>query len=369
MLSNSQWKKPVLILALTTVLLAMLVVIGVQWAENQQRLAAIDSSTSAAEAGVVRPADIAEVVDKTAPSVVKIETVVKSTINYDPFLNDPFFRKFFGDQLPDSSRTEVKTGLGSGFIASEDGYIITNHHVIEGADEINVVLSTNKTYPAELIASDEELDLAVIKIDADEKLQSLTFGDSDDTRVGDWVIAIGNPYGLDHTVTVGVISAKGRPVTIEDQRFQNLLQTDASINPGNSGGPLIDLNGQVIGVNTAINADAQGIGFAIPSSTVVSVYNQLITNGKVEHPYIGVSILPTEDENGIIVAGVAEGSPAQQAGLIRGDIILEFNNQTISDPQQLVDAVAQTQPGDKVVVSISRGGETQNIDIIIGSKS
>ncbi len=362
------WKKPTVITA-GLLLLAVVALVGWEWTYPQQHTVSINDTPALAEAGVIRPADIADVVEKVAPSVVKIETVVKSTVYYDnPFLNDPFFREFFGDQLPRSS-TQVRTGLGSGFIVSEEGYIVTNEHVIEGATEINVVLSTNKTYPAQLVAADEKLDLAVIKIDAKEKLPALEFGNSDKVRVGDWVIAIGNPYGLDHTVTVGVISAKGRPVTIENRRFQNLLQTDASINPGNSGGPLIDLNGRVIGVNTAVNASAQGIGFAIPSSTAASVYNQLVTKGSVDHPYLGVSIQATQDNKGVLVAGVEKGSAADKAGIITGDVILKFNNKSLSTPQDLMDAVAATQPGDKVPVYISRGGKTQNIDIIMGSKS
>jgi len=241
--------------------------------------------------------------------------------------------------------------------------------VIEGASQIKVTLSSNKTYAAKVVGADHDLDLAVLKIEPNEKLPILKLGDSDAIEVGDWVIAIGNPYGLDHTVTVGVISAKGRPVNIEDKRFRNLLQTDASINPGNSGGPLINLDGEVVGVNTAVNAKAQGIGFAIPASTVASVYNQIVTKGSVSHPYIGVSIQPTQDQNGVMVTGVVPGSPAQEAGIVPGDVITQFNGKNVADPQDLPDAVAQTQPGQKVSVVVNRGGQSKEIEIIIGDKS
>lgn len=360
-------RKPSILFVAKAVLLVMLVVIGTHWSINQQHLISIGDNTAAAEAGVVRPADISSVVDKTAPAVVKIETVIQSRVQLDPMLNDPFFRQFFGAQ--EMPQTQTQTGLGSGFIVSEDGYIVTNNHVIEGANQIKVTLSNNKTYSAKVIGADSELDLAVLKINPQGKLPTLTFGSSDGIRVGDWVIAIGNPYGLDHTVTVGVISAKGRPVSIENRKFRNLLQTDASINPGNSGGPLINLNGQVVGVNTAVNASAQGIGFAIPSSTVASVYNQLITKGSVSHPYIGVSIQPAGDQQGALVAGVVPSGPADEAGLKTGDIIVKFNGQEITDTQSLLDAVAETQVGQNTTINVVRSGQSKEIKIIIGDKS
>ncbi|AEF95082.1 HtrA2 peptidase [Desulfotomaculum nigrificans CO-1-SRB] len=360
---NSRWGKPAAVFLAKTVVMVLLLAVGIHWSTTQQHLLSIGDKPAMAEQGIIRPANIADVVKQTAPAVVKIETVVEST---NPYLSDPFFRQFFRSQgIP---LTRVQQGLGSGFIVSPDGYILTNNHVIEGASQIKVTLSTNKTYMARVIGADHDLDLAVLKIDA-QGLPTLKLGNSDNIEVGDWVIAIGNPYGLDHTVTVGVISAKGRPVTIDDKKFRNLLQTDASINPGNSGGPLINLNGEVVGVNTAVNAEAQGIGFAIPSSTVVSVYNQLITKGTVSHPYIGVSVQPTQDARGIMVAGVVPGSPAQNTGLKPGDIIMQFNGKNMTDPQDLLDAVAETKPGQKVPMVVVRAGQTMSVNIIIGDKS
>ncbi len=359
--------KPLFVLLTKSLLMILLVVVGLHWSSSQQHFISIGDKPAMAEQGFIRPANISAVVKQTAPAVVKIETVVQSEVEMDPFLNDPFFRQFFGIQgVP---RTQVQTGMGSGFIVSEDGYIVTNYHVIEGASQIQVTLATNKQYRARVVGADQELDLAVLKINPEGKLPTLKFGSSDRIEVGDWVIAIGNPYGLDHTVTVGVISAKGRPVNIGDRRFRNLLQTDASINPGNSGGPLLNLNGEVVGVNTAVNAKAQGIGFAIPSSTVASVYNQLITKGTVAHPYIGVNIQPSQDQRGVVVSGVAPDSPAMTVGLKPGDIILQFNGKTLTTPQELIDAVDQTQPGQKVTLVVVRAGQSKEVQVIIGDKS
>jgi serine protease Do len=220
---------------------------------------------------------IADAVAAAGPAVVKIETQVTRQVR-NQFFNDPFFRQFFGgDYAPPES--VIQQGLGSGFLISPDGYLLTNQHVIAGAQKIQVtILGRSQPVSAQVVGSDQALDLAVLKVNAGSNLPYLKFGDSDQIRVGSWAIAIGNPYGLDHTVTVGVISAKGRPITVQDRQYKNLLQTDASINPGNSGGPLLDLNGEVIGINTAVDAEAQGIGFAIPSNTAKDVANSLVNS-------------------------------------------------------------------------------------------
>jgi len=317
---------------------------------------------------------IQTIVKQTGPAVVKIETEVETQGQYSPFFNDPFFRDFFGNSF--KSQPEITNGLGSGFIISQDGYIVTNNHVVNGASKINVYLSSRKEpYEAELVGSDEQLDLAVLKIKAGSNLPFLDFGDTNKLEVGSWVIAIGNPYGLDHTVTVGVISAKGRPITIDGNEFKDLLQTDASINPGNSGGPLIDLQGKVIGINTAINAQAQGIGFAIPSSTVTQVLDQLISNGKVIRPWMGIYMQPVTEEladyfglekpEGVLINAVAEDSPAQKAGLQRGDIIFEYNKKKINDPDTLAEEVLNTEIGEKVVLLVYRNGNTIYLPIKI----
>ncbi|MDK2823177.1 MAG: serine protease Do [Clostridia bacterium] len=328
------------------------------------------------------PDTIQKIVEKVGPAVVKIETETEIQTQgvYDPFLNDPFFREFFGFDIHPRQTPRISRGLGSGFLISRDGYIITNNHVVDGASKISVYLtSSQKPYEAKLVGSDAQLDLAVIKINAGHDLPVLKFGDTNELKVGNWVIAIGNPYGLDHTVTVGVISAKGRPITINGNEFKDLLQTDASINPGNSGGPLLNLKGEVVGINTAINAQAQGIGFAIPSSTVTQVLDQLIEQGKVIRPWLGVYIQPVTKEladyfglkkpEGVLISSVADNSPAQKAGLRRGDIILEYNKTKITKPQELQDAVKDSKIGDKVVILIYREGKTLYVPVKIETKT
>ncbi|WP_078060427.1 trypsin-like peptidase domain-containing protein [Desulfotomaculum copahuensis] len=230
-----------------------------------------------ADAAPIGTNAVADIASQAGPAVVKIDTVlVSNSANNNPFFNDPFFQQFFGG-LPFQVQPQVEHGIGSGFIISKDGYILTNDHVINGAQKITVTIQGQpKPLPAKVVGADYALDLAVLKVNAGQPLPTLTLGNSDNMRTGDWVVAIGNPYGLDHTVTVGVISAKGRPINIGNRDYKNLLQTDASINPGNSGGPLLNMDGQVIGINTAVAEQAQGIGFAIPTSTVQQVLNQLM---------------------------------------------------------------------------------------------
>lgn len=323
---------------------------------------------------------IADTVDKTSPSVVKIETLTKTTTRYaDPFFNDPFFREFFGSQSPYREKSNVVEGMGSGFIISEDGYILTNEHVISGVTEISVFLGNQeKSLSAKVVGSDAELDLAVLKVNAGSKLPYLKLGNDNNIRVGEWVIAIGNPYGLDHTVTTGVISAKGRPVQVENRQYKNLLQTDASINPGNSGGPLLNLAGEVIGINTAVNAGAQGIGFAIPANTVKSVLSTLIEDGKVVRPWMGVYIqtmnselaqqLGTKTTEGAVLSGVMTGSPAEQAGLQQGDIVLSINNQKVTDASNVTDFIQKKKVGEKVNLLVERNGSQKTVTVTLAEK-
>ncbi|MHB1043931.1 MAG: trypsin-like peptidase domain-containing protein [Eubacteriales bacterium] len=324
------------------------------------------------------PDTIPDIVAKAGPAVVRINTTTERTATADPFFNDPFFRQFFGGQIPFRTQPQISQGLGSGFIVSPDGYILTNEHVINGVDNIEVVVAGhNKPFPATKVGADHDLDLAVIKIDAGD-LPTLPLGDSDATRVGDWAIAIGNPYGLDHTVTVGVISAKSRPITIQDRQYKNLLQTDASINPGNSGGPLLNLTVELIGINTAVNAQAQGIGFAIPSGTVQSVFDDLVEKGGVEHPWLGVYLqsataetaksLGLSGQSGALIAGVIQGSPAEKAGLMRGDVIVSYNGVAINEPNQLIDQVQNTVLGGQVEIKIIRNGGERTLLATITAK-
>ncbi|SHM52580.1 Do/DeqQ family serine protease [Caldanaerovirga acetigignens] len=330
----------------------------------------------------IGPTNIPDIIEKVEDAVVFIETTTRSA-SVNPFFYDPFFREFFGDNFPFSS--QESRSVGSGFIISSDGYILTNHHVIEGATEVNVtVKGFSNPFKATVIGTDFELDLAVLKINSDKKLPYLNLGDSDKMRVGDWVIAIGNPYRLDHTVTVGVISAKGRPLAITDRStgktrvFKDLIQTDAAINPGNSGGPLISLNGEVIGINTAVNAEAQGIGFAIPINTAKQVLDELIKTGGVSRPYIGVYLQDiTKDladyfnlksTEGALISYVVPNSPAEKAGLRQGDVILKINDKTIKKASDVSEIVSNSKINQKLVLLIYRNGRTMYVSVIVGKK-
>lgn len=320
---------------------------------------------------------IADVVDRASPAVVKISTTVTSGSSVDPFFNDPFFRQFFG--VPFIPRQQQEKGLGSGFIISKDGYILTNQHVVDRADEITVtIVGFDKEIKATVVGADYDLDLALLKVNTGKELPFLTLGDSDQIRVGEWVIAIGNPYGLDHTVTTGVISAKGRPISVEDRQYENLLQTDASINPGNSGGPLLNLRGEVVGINTAINAQAQGIGFAIPTSTVKHVLEDLKNGVSSARPWVGVQIRSV-DENiarylglyeakGALIVGVVADSPAAKAGLKQWDVIVEFNGKKVKDADELVKIIKSTKIGDKVKALVVRNRQVIEVNIVVAEK-
>ena len=324
----------------------------------------------------VKPGTIAEIVKNTGPAVVKVSVEKEAASRYShPFANDPFFRYFFGgnDEQP-----RMETGLGSGFIISSDGYILTNEHVVSGADKITVTVQEGeKQYQARQVGGDYDLDLAVLKIEAGNDLPFLKLGDSEKIEVGNWVVAIGNPFGFDHTVTVGVISAKGRPVPVERRYYKNLLQTDAAINPGNSGGPLLNLAGEVVGINTAV-AQAQGIGFAIPTSTVQEVLDELMNKGKVIRPYLGIqmhNITPDladyfglKNTDGIIVMGVLEGSPAERAGLRQGDIILQMDKKPVANPEELANRIKEAEIGQKILLMVYRDGEPAYVTVKVGEK-
>jgi S1-C subfamily serine protease len=302
---------------------------------------------------------VRNIAEQCGDSVVLITTEVNPVSQDGSNGNDPF-RFFFGPQQP-------RPGLGSGFLFREDGYILTNNHVVEGADKINVFLTSDENpYEAVVIGRAPELDLAVIKIEG-TGFPFLYIGNSDEVYVGDWVVAIGNPYGLDHTVTVGVISAMGRPLTIEGTLYQDLLQTDAAINPGNSGGPMLNLNGEVIGINTAVNAGAQGIGFAIPSRTVLDVLEDLETGVEKVKPWVGIMMNPMSREmmqyfgiddrsSGVYVYSVTEGAPADKAGILSRDILLEVNEQKITEMSQVQGIIARLKVGDVVKILVMRDG-------------
>lgn len=326
-------------------------------------------------------ADIAAKVDS---GVVKITTITKRNTEQlqNPLFEDPFFRYFFGDQLPDLP--ENIEGYGSGFIVSEDGFIVTNEHVINGADEIKVNLNNmENSVPAEIIWSDYNLDLAVIKIDVEKNLETIELGNSDNIRPGDWAIAIGNPFGFEHTVTTGVISALGRPIQIptssgQIRSYQNLIQTDAAINPGNSGGPLLNLNGEVIGINTAVSSQGQGIGFAIPINEVKSVVNDLKTKGEIIQPWLGISVgkispqiqeyFNLDSNEGAIILDVLPDSPADKAGLKTYDIIKEIDQEIIKNPDDVVSKINEKNIDERILIRVIREGESELLFARIGKK-
>ena len=292
------------------------------------------------------------------------------------------FRRFFGGLPGAPGRTPLpkRSGTGSGFIVDPNGYIITNYHVVEKADRIRVKVPEDPTeYKARLIGFDRETDLAVIKIDAGRKLPSLKVGNSDAVQVGDWAIAIGSPFGLEATVTAGIVSAKGRNNV--GAQFQSFIQTDAAINPGNSGGPLVNIRGEVIGVNTAIATETggyQGVGFALPINTAVKAYNQIIKTGRVTRGSIGISFGRGERpellkalgvEGGVVVDSVEPGGPAQAAGIKEEDIVIAMNGKPLKDGNDLVSRVADTPVGEKVVLTVDRGGKKLNFEVVIGDRA
>jgi len=325
----------------------------------------------------IGPANIADMVEKASPAIVNIETTTVVNSTTDVFFNDPFFRDFFGNNAI-RPRQNVQKGIGSGFIISDNGYILTNQHVIDNASSITVHLANlDATFNAQIVGQDYELDLAILKIDSNNKFSTLLLGDSNNIRAGEWVVAIGNPYGLDHTVTVGVVSAKGRPINIENRVYKNLIQTDAAINPGNSGGPLLNTKGEVIGINTAVNAQAQGIGFAISVNTAKEIINELIEKGKVVRPYIGVWLQPMDESfatnnniknGGVIVSNVLVGGPAERAGVKKYDVITSLDDTSISNYEQLQDFLKTKQVGSEVMVQLIRSGKSFNVPVILAEK-
>ncbi|MBI4636581.1 MAG: Do family serine endopeptidase [Candidatus Rokubacteria bacterium] len=323
------------------------------------------------------------VAERVRPAVVNIGTVQmakprRSPVVPGPFADDPvfkdFFDQFFGRRGPGQGEEFRQSGLGSGVIIDRRGYVLTNFHVVRGADAVMVRLSSRQEYRGRIVGADPKTDLAVVRFEPDRELTVATLGDSDALRVGEWAIAIGNPFGLDQTVTVGVVSATGR-ADVGIATYENFIQTDASINPGNSGGPLVNLRGEVIGVNTAIVAAGQGIGFAIPANMVKRVTGQLIDRGKVTRGWIGVSVQPmsTElaqslglrDARGAVVARVHPGGPAAEAGLAPNDVIVTFGGAPVDDYHHLQRLSADAEVGKTVKLEIVRKGERRTIPVKI----
>jgi len=326
---------------------------------------------------------VTQAVKRVGPAVVRIDTEKTITRRVDPVLEDPIFRRFFGEGFPQQSPTEQLRGLGSGFIIDKSGLVLTNAHVVDQADKVTVRLKDGRTFEGKVKGIDEVTDLAVVKINAGNNLPIAPLGASDSLHVGDWAIAVGNPLGFDNTVTLGIISTLKRSsaqVGITDKRLE-FIQTDAAINPGNSGGPLLNSLGEVIGINTAIRADAMGIGFAIPIDKAKAIAAQLQRDGKVAHPYLGVQMITLTPElakqnntdpnsavqipeiNGVLVMRVIPNSPAASGGIRRGDVILQIDGRPITTADQLQNSVEESQLGQVLRLKVQRGDRTQTFTV------
>jgi len=331
------------------------------------------------------PISLADLAEKIKPCVVNIST--SKTVRsggfrspfgqgspFSPFGGDDFFERFFGD-MP--QRQFKQKSLGSGFVISHDGYIFTNNHVVEQADKILVKLSDGKEYEAKVIGKDAQTDIALIKIKPNDNLPVAEIGDSNKLRVGDWVLAIGNPFGLEQTVTAGIVSAKGR--VIGAGPYDNFIQTDASINPGNSGGPLFNMEGKVIGINTAIVAQGQGIGFAIPIAMAKNILPDLKSKGKATRGWLGVSVqdisediaktMKIKDKNGVLISDVFEGDPADKAGIKSGDIVTEIDGKPVKDTHELLLVVSGLRIGETIKIKIVRDGQEKVIPVTIAERT
>src|SRR5688572_29635008 len=318
-----------------------------------------------------------EAVSRATPSVVNIFTSKEVRTQRHPLLNDPVFRRFFGDQLP--AESQRASSLGSGVIVSSAGYVLTNHHVVEAADEIEVALADGKKLLAKVVGNDPETDLAVLRVNA-EGLPAITFGSSDALRVGDVVLAIGNPFGVGQTVTGGIVSALGR-TGLGINTFENFIQTDAAINPGNSGGALVDAGGNLVGINTAIfsrSGGSMGIGFAIPVSTAKMVLEQIVKSGAVTRGWIGVEVqeitpaladsFKLGGQRGALIAGVLRGGPADKAGIKPGDVLVEVQGKPVADPTAMLNLIAALAPGAPAKMKLKRQGQDVDATINVGRR-
>lgn len=367
----SKYHQPYRIFLTVSLLGMILISISSFSTQAAEKMKSVDLSTA-----------IVQVAKETIPAVVHIEVTERQEVANPllPFESDPFFRRFFDiPKMPRKFKRELK-GLGTGMIMDAQGHILTNHHVAGGATKIEVLLSNGERYPAKLVGTDPKTDLAVIKISAKGHLPYVTFGDSDKVEVGEWVVAIGHPRGLDQTVTQGVISAKHRQGITDPSSYQDFLQTDAAINPGNSGGPLLNLQGEVIGVNAAIASESggfEGIGFTIPSNIAVHVARALIIHGKVERGWLGVSVqdltpelaksVHVETLKGALIVDVVKGGPAEKSGMRKNDVVIAYRGKEIPDSGTLRNEVAETPIGQEVKVMALRNGKKEELTVKIGS--
>jgi Do/DeqQ family serine protease len=356
-----------------------------QTATADTALVAQAPNRSSAILSATDPNFIVNVVDRVGPAVVRIDSSRTVRTRVPSIFNDPFFRQFFGD-IPNPPSSRVEQGTGSGFIIKSDGLILTNAHVVSGADTVTVKLKDGREFQGRVMGADSLTDVAVIKIQANN-LPTVVMGNSDNLRPGEWAIAIGNPLGLDNTVTVGIISATGRrssQVRVPDKRV-NFIQTDAAINPGNSGGPLLNQRGEVIGMNTAIIGGAQGLGFAIPINTAQRIANQLIAKGKVDHPYLGIQMttltpelrrqinssnetdINVQDDEGVLIIGIMRNSPASRAGFKVGDVIKRINGQPVKTADEVQQAVERASIGGNLQVEVRRNGQMVALSVQPGA--
>ncbi|VXD23592.1 HhoA/HhoB/HtrA family serine endopeptidase [Planktothrix paucivesiculata] len=343
---------------------------------------ALGAPVSANPGTIATPDLVASVVQRFGPAVVRINATKTIENQIPQQFNDPLFERFFGSQMPNTPKQEIVRGSGSGFIVNSNGRIITNAHVVDGATKVSVVLKDGRQFEGKVIGADPVTDVAVIQIQADN-LPTLTIGNSETLQPGELAIAIGNPLGLDNTVTVGIISATGRSgseVGIPDKRV-SFIQTDAAINPGNSGGPLLNQNGEVIGMNTAIIQGAQGLGFAIPINQVQRIADQISTTGKVEHPYLGIQMvtlspevkeslnqdpnspISVNEDQGVLIARVMPNSPAHQSGLRAGDVIIQVDNNPVTKADEIQQIVENVTVGSQLKMQIKRQGQPLNLDV------
>jgi serine protease DegQ len=348
-----------------------------EWLPRGQRIIALQEAAPAADGEQRGVASYRDAARSSLPAVVHIYTTQQVRQQRHPLFDDPIFRHFFGERPEGQNRRN--SGLGSGVIVSQNGYILTNFHVIEGADDIQVALNDGKTYRARIVGTDPESDLAVLRIDA-SGLPAITFGQMDNLRVGDVVLAIGNPFGVGQTVTMGIVSALGRS-HLGINTFENFIQTDAAINPGNSGGALVDARGNLVGINTAIYSRTggnHGIGFAIPVSSARSIMEQIIESGSVTRGWIGVEAQEITDElaesfglpdtEGALIAGVVRGSPADRAGVRPGDVLLSVNGKAVTDPQVMLDLIAELKPEEKAAFRLRRDRSILELQVRIGKR-
>lgn len=352
-----------------------------EWLGRRQEVVALQevAAPASASGGTERPAaSYSEAARRALPSVLHIYTSKEMRLPRHPVFDDPVFQRFFGERYP--NQAQKQSGLGSGVIVSADGYILTNNHVVEAADEIQVALNDGRRFKARLVGSDPDSDLAVLHISAGTKLPAITIAANEALHVGDVVLAIGNPFGVGQTVTMGIVSALGRS-HLGINTFENFIQTDAAINPGNSGGALVDSNGNLVGINTAIysqSGGSLGIGFAIPMSLAKNIMEQIIKNGTVIRGWIGVEVQEITPElaesfglsikQGTIIAGVMRGSPADRAGVQPGDILLSVSGKPVKDAHTMIETIAALSPGQQAELRIVRDQREYAVPVEVGKR-